>query len=62
MTTTKTPTRKVELEFDPQEFTLDRVPLSRLVRSIRDRLDDIWRRITYPNPGEDAVRRSWMEL
>ena len=54
------PVRRVELEFDEQEFPVAREPMTRLVRSVRDRFDEIWKRLTAPNPGEEARRRSWM--
>lgn len=56
--------RRSGVEFDESEIVPDRtrVALARTVRTVRDRLDEIWKRITQPNAGDDALKRNWMNL
>lgn len=56
--------RRHELEFEETSFVpaQNRTPMRRLVRSIQDRLDEIWTRLTRPSAGDDALKRHWMNL
>lgn len=56
--------RRSGIEFDETQIVPEqnRRALVLLVRSLRTRLDEIWKRLTQPNAGDDALKRTWMNL